>query len=143
MNSVTRLKAIIYALALVVLGGVIGYVWKSATPSTPQSLRVGRVEEIEVMMRERLYGKLGLTPVQQQKIEPLIKKAAEEMEASHLNCLKQINQTVNNLHAAIKAELTPEQQAKLAELDTERTARMLQKYNYRLEANAGQPPASH
>ncbi len=60
----------------------------------------------------------------------MVKKAAEEMEASHLDCLKRVNQAVDKLHGEIKPELAKEQQDKLVELDAERALRMKEKYNY-------------
>jgi Na+/phosphate symporter len=139
VNSTNRVKAIFYAVALLVFGGIIGAMIKSATSTTPQVLRVGRVDEIEAVILQRLDAKLALTPEQKQRIQPLIKKAAEEMEASHLDCLKRVNKAVDTLHEEIKPELIPEQAQKLGELESERAARMREKYNYPQSAsNAGQ-----
>jgi Na+/phosphate symporter len=139
VNSSNRVKAISYALALLIFGGIIGAMMKSAMPATPQTLRVGRADEIEAVILERLDSKLALTPEQKQRMKPLIKKAAEEMEASHLDCLKRVNKAVDTLHDEIKPELLPEQVQKLGELEADRAARMKEKYNYPQSAsNAGQ-----
>jgi hypothetical protein len=139
VNSSNRVKAIFYALALLIFGGVIGAVVRGSMPATPQALRLGRVDEIEAVILERLDSKLALTPEQKQRLQPLIKKAAEEMEASHLDCLKRVNKAVDTLHGEIKPELIPEQVEKLGELEADRATRMKEKYNYPQSAsNAGQ-----
>lgn len=130
MNSPNRSKAIFYAIALLVLGGIIGAMMRGAMPAAQQTLRVGRVDEIATAMRTRLYEKLALTEDQKQRIEPKIKAAAEEMEAAHLEALVEVNRVVDKLHAAIKPELIPEQLEKLRELEAERAERMKQKYNF-------------
>jgi hypothetical protein len=137
VNNPNRAKAIAYALALLVFGGIIGFMIKAAVSPTPQTLTVGRVDQIADVIRQHLDEKLDLTLAQKQRIEPMIRKAAEEMEASHLECLNHINQTIDNLHARIKPELAREQQDKLPELDNERAARMLQKYHFQTATNAG------
>jgi hypothetical protein len=120
----------------VVFGGIIGFMIKAALSPAPQSLRVGRADQIADVILQHLDEKLDLTREQKQRIEPMIKKAAQEMEASHLECLKRINKAIDDLHAQIKPELVKEQQEKLPELDSERTARMLQKYNFQAATNA-------
>ena len=136
MNNTNRTKAIVYAVALLVFGGIIGFMVKSAVSPTPQSLRVGRADEIANVILQHLDEKLELTREQKQRIEPMIKKAAEEMEASHLDCLKRVNKAIDDLHAQIKPELVKEQQEKLPELDAERAIRMSQKYNFQSATNA-------
>ena len=136
MNNPNRAKAIAYAVALLVFGGIIGFMIKASVSPTPQSLTVGRVDQIADVILQHLDEKLDLTSAQKQRIEPLIKKAAEEMEASHLDCLKRINQTIDDLHAQIKPELDKEQLEKLPELDAERTNRMWQKYHFQAATNA-------
>jgi hypothetical protein len=130
VNKSSRFKAIFYALALLVFGGIIGAMIESAL-SSGQSLRLGREDEIVKTIHDRLDAKLHLTSEQDARIEPVIKKAAEEMEASHFDSLKRVNRALDNLHEQIKPELTKEQQAKMIELEQERAARMWQKYRYR------------
>lgn len=138
MKNANRFKAIAYAVALLVFGGVIGAMIKSATSVAPQPLRLGRVDEIVTVIRDRLNAKLDLTAEQKARIEPMIKKAAEEMEASHLACLERVNKAADDLHARIKPELIPDQQAKLLELESERRQRMWDKYRFQTVTNASQ-----
>jgi hypothetical protein len=131
VNNPNRFKAIFYALALLVFGGVIGAVIKAATSPTPQSLRLGRVDEIVKVIVDRMDAKLELTPEQKQRIAPLVRKTAEEMEASHFDCLKRVNLALDKLHEEIRPELIPEQQEKMRELEAERSDRMWEKYRYK------------
>ena len=130
MNNPNRYRAIFYAAALVLFGAIIGAMVMSRISGNPQTLRLGRVDEIATLIRQRLEGKLDLTPEQKVRIEPMIRKAAEEMEASHRDCLVRVNRAADNLHKEIKPELIPEQQQKLLELESERAGRMLDKYSY-------------
>lgn len=134
MTGPSRGKAIAYTLALFLAGGICGAVVMAHVTSTPQSLKVGRTAEIAVKIQEKLNTSLALTPEQLQKFQPLIDKAAAELEASHKDCLDRISLALTGLHNQIAAGLTPEQQQKLANLETQRRATMLQKYNYQLGA---------
>jgi hypothetical protein len=130
VNKSNRYKAILYALALLVFGGIIGAVVRSATSATPQSLRLGREDEIVNVIFNHLDSKLALTAQQKERIEPLVKKTAAELEASHFDCLKRVNLALDKLHEQIGPELLPEQREKLQELEAERTDRMWEKYRY-------------
>ena len=70
MNKSNRFKAIFYALALLVFGGIIGAMIKAAMTPAPQSLRLGRIDEIEKVIFDRMDAKLALTPEQKQRIAP-------------------------------------------------------------------------
>jgi Spy/CpxP family protein refolding chaperone len=93
-------------------------------------LKVGRSGEIATLIRQKLIINLELTPEQRDKFEPLIKKTADEMEASHLDCLKRISDAVDKMHAQILPDLTPEQREKLKQVEADRHVMMRQKYNY-------------
>jgi hypothetical protein len=127
-----RWRAIVYAAALVLFGGIIGAMLMSRVDAKAQTLRLGRSAEIADRIRERLNEKLELTPEQKMRMEPMIKTTAEELEAAHTECLKQVSKSLESLHARIRPELIPEQQQKLVELESERGERMLEKYNFRL-----------
>lgn len=138
MNRASRLQAIVYAVALLVLGGVIGAMIKSSMSPAPQSLMVGRADQIAVSISQHLDDKLTLTSEQKQRLQPMIRKAAEEMESAHLDCLKRVNKAADDLHAQIKPELAKEQVEKLPELEAERAKRMYEKYHYQTVTNASQ-----
>jgi hypothetical protein len=137
VNNTNRFKAIAYAIALFFLGGVIGAEIMYRVMPNPQSLRVGRTDEIEARIMERLNAKLDLTPEQKTRLKPMIKKAAAEMEAAHLDCLKRVGKTAVDLDEQIKPELVKEQVEKLAELEADRARRMKEKYNFETASNTG------
>ena len=139
MNGLLRWRMIGYLAALFVAGVITGAAVMTRTTAGTQTLKIGRTEEIQTLMTERLEV-LHLTPEQKQKFAPLIRKASEELEASHLQCLQQCAAAVENLHTAILPDLTSEQSDKMKELEAERHSIMRQKYNFPPEtASAGKP----
>jgi hypothetical protein len=132
MTGPSRGKAVAYAAALFLAGGICGAMIMARISTAAQSLKVGRTDEIAVKIQEKLKTGLGLTPEQLAKFEPLIVKAAGELESSHSNCLDRISMALDTLHNQITPELTPEQKQKLESLEKERAAQMLLKYNYQL-----------
>ena len=137
MTEAMRWRMIGYMAALFVAGAVTGAaVMGRMVPQ--QTLKVGRTGEIEAIMKQKL-APLDLTPAQQATFEPLFKKASEDLEASHLACLERSTAVVDALHAQLKLSLTPEQNAKLEEMDTQRRAKMKEKYNYPLATSEAKP----
>ncbi|HWF19235.1 MAG TPA: hypothetical protein VG754_08205 [Verrucomicrobiae bacterium] len=139
MTEPMRWRMFAYMAALFIAGVISGAAVMSRNP-IPQTLKVGRLEEIASMIRQKLIINLELTPEQRDKFEPLIKKTAEEMEASHVDCLKRIDDAVNKMHAQILPDLTPEQREKMKQVEVERRELMRKKYNYPPDtAKAGNP----
>jgi hypothetical protein len=67
-------------------------------------------------------------------------KTSVELEAVHKDCLDRISAALDELHAQIRPDLTPDQQLLLTGLETERRELMSQKYNY---CAAGTNSAAH
>ena len=132
MTGPARGKAVAYAAALFLAGGICGAMVMARISTAGQSLKLGRTNEIAAKIRMKLATGLGLTPEQLEKFQPLIVKAAGELESSHLGCLDRISLALDNLHNQIAPELTPEQKQKMESLEKERAAQMLQKYNYQM-----------
>jgi Spy/CpxP family protein refolding chaperone len=120
----------VYMALLFIAGIITGAAVMSRTAANSQSLKVGRSEEIATMIRQRLETGLELTPDQRQKFQPLIQKTADELEASHLDCLKRIVVAVDKMHEQMLPDLTPDQREKFKQLETERRAKLREKYNY-------------
>jgi Spy/CpxP family protein refolding chaperone len=135
MNRPARLKVVAYVVALFLAGAIFGAMVMSKISAGSQTLTVNRSPEIAAKMQKKLSDRLALTGEQLQKIQPLIEKTAEELEASHRDCLKRISQAIDDLHSQLGPHLTPEQQPKLAALAAEKKELMWQKYHYRPEAN--------
>jgi uncharacterized membrane protein len=135
MTGPSRGKAIAYALALFLAGGICGAMVMARISTAAQSLKLGRTDEIAVKIREKLTTGLGLTPAQQDEFKPLINQAAGELEASHRDCLDRITTALILLHTKIAPKLNPDQKAKLAALENQRAGEMQQKYNYQLSGS--------
>jgi len=129
MTKPARWKVIAYAAALFIAGAISGAV-ASYHKAETQPLKVNRKSEIAEHIRHRLTTTLNLTPEQVKEIEPAIEKAAEELEASHRDCLNRISAALDNMHVAIGPTLTPDQKPKLKQFEAERHELMLKKYNY-------------
>jgi len=133
MNMPARGKIIAYMVALFVAGGICGAMVVARMAANPQTLIVNRSPEIAVKIQKKLTARLALTPEQLAKIQPLIEKTSEELEASHRDCLKRISLAIDNLHVQLCPLLTPEQKPMLAALDEERREAMWEKFHYRAD----------
>ncbi len=129
MTGQARWKVIAYAAALFVAGAFSGAMVTYHKAET-QPLKVDRKGEIADHIRQRLMTNLVLTPEQAKKIEPVIEQTAEELEASHRDCLNRISTALDKMHSEIRPELSADQKEKLKQLEAERRELMLKKYNY-------------
>jgi Spy/CpxP family protein refolding chaperone len=139
MTGPMRWRMIGYMAALFIAGAITGAAVMARTAAGSQTLKVGRTDEIESRIKQRLQA-LDLTPQQWQKFDPLIKQTSQKLEASHLQCLQQCSAAVENMYAEIMPALTPEQQEKEKQLGAERRNSMREKYNFTPEAaQTGKP----
>jgi hypothetical protein len=124
-------KVLLYTVALFIAGAVCGAMFMSRRlPVVDQPLKLGRTAVIANNIRTKLNTRLQLTPAQQEKFEPLFVKTSVELESIHKDCLDRISAALNQLHAEMRPELTPEQILLLTALESERSELLLQKYNY-------------
>jgi hypothetical protein len=134
MTGQTRGRVIAYMVALFVAGGVTAAaVMSHMSPAQPQTLKLGRADEIANLIGDKLNDRLNLTAEQREKFKPLIKHTGEELEASHSQCLKRISAAIDTLHSEIAPDLTADQKEKLKQFEAERVDNMLKKYNYVLD----------
>ena len=63
-------------------------------------------------MMDRFTKQLDLTPVQQEKIRPILLQAQQETQRLRKDNMKAIMEVMDRTHAAVAAELTPEQRVK-------------------------------
>ncbi len=133
MSNPAQVKAIVYAAALFVVGGVCGVMLAPRLfppPPPDQPLKVGRTNEIAQRIQTKLEPRLNLTPDQMAKAGPLISATSLKLEEAHLHCLDQIEQAIHDLHQSLRPMLTEQQSSILKDLDQERAVSMKQKYNY-------------
>jgi hypothetical protein len=115
MNPLAKWKVVTYMVALFAAGAVTGSV---------VSYRVGRramnrPHAPADYLRAR-YDKLGLSPEQAKKIEPMIEAAGAQLRKEQADYIKRIHQIKDEFNGKIASELTPEQNQKLDEMDRQR-----------------------
>jgi len=119
MKSTSTTRLLLYILALFVAGGATGAmiaakITKDRMFRTPSGL------ELASKMRDKLACRLQLTPEQLEKVDPIIRDAAAQMQALHRDWMKRIGQITKERNARMAPVLTPEQQIKLEEMENER-----------------------
>lgn len=137
MSPLTRNKIILYLAVIFVAGGVTGAVisWGEARQKMfgPPSPR-----EICAHFRDRLKSELDLTPEQVRQLPPLLEKRAKQMEEAHRQAVRQIEELVraSNVEIADALKLSPEQRAKLEEMEKKRR----EYFGKRLKPRDNAPP---
>ena len=129
MNLLTKGKIISYLAAIFVAGGISGGViaWKEAKQ---EMFKPPSSKKMCAFFRERLQAELKLSPSQMQRLEPLLEKRVQEMEAIHSRTVRQIDELFreSNEQIARALELTPEQRLKLDEMEKKRAEFMRKKF---------------
>jgi Spy/CpxP family protein refolding chaperone len=127
MTAPGKWKLSLYVLAIFLAGGGSGALltWevcqrRVAAPPTPA--------QIGARLRVRFQSRLGLTPDQAQKIEPMIEQAMRRVEVIRNETASHVFANVSNLHEQVLTVLTPEQKAKFEELERERRDYLRQKF---------------
>jgi hypothetical protein len=127
MNTLGRWKLGLYVIAIFLAGGGSGafITWqicqnRVVTPSSP--------EEIGARLRARFQSRLGLTPEQVQKINPLIDQAMRQVDVIRHDTANHVFANVSNLHEQVLLVLTPEQKVKFEQLERERREHLRQKF---------------
>ena len=127
MTSLSKRKLGVYVLALFLAGGGSGALvaWKvcrrmPVAPVPPA--------EIGARLRARFQSRLGLTPDQAQKIDPMIDQAMRRVEAIRNYTASLVFTNVATLHEQVLTVLTPEQKVKFEELERERRDYLRQKF---------------
>jgi Spy/CpxP family protein refolding chaperone len=119
MSPFSQWKTIAYAAAIFVAGGISGgalgvYVTKSHLQAPP------REQELALRMKTRLQNKLGLTPDQAAKIDPIVDNAAKDLRDLRARTFQGVNKIFEDTYSQISTILTPEQRAKLEQMQKER-----------------------
>jgi hypothetical protein len=127
MNALGKRKLSAYVLAIFLAGGGTGSLltWevcqrRVGTPPSPT--------EIGARLRARFQSRLGLTPEQVRKVEPMIEQAMRRVEAIRNETASNVFANVSNLHEQVVTVLTPEQKTKFEELERERRDYLRQKF---------------
>lgn len=129
MNLLTKGKIILYLTAIFVAGGISGGViaWKEAKQDM---FKPPSSKKMCAFFRERLQAELNLTPDQVRRLEPLLEKRVQEIEAVHSRTIEQIDELfrASNEEIVLALGLTPEQRLKLDEMEKKRAEFMRKKF---------------
>jgi Spy/CpxP family protein refolding chaperone len=120
MNTLSTGRIVAYFFAVFLAGGVTGnFIGMRIAKQT--ALKPPQMEDMSTRMCRRLQTRLGLTADQMENIKPIIDKSSQKIGAVHRDCMHRIADMVKQSYAEISAQLTPEQQQRLQELEQERS----------------------
>lgn len=122
MNS--KQKIAFYVALIFLAGGVAGgsIAWTASTKQQgpPPRREFPDAKRMCDFMKKRLQERVGLTAAQVEKIEPLLEESARDLRAIHDRTLQEVEEVIRRTHTQIAATLTPEQNARLEEVERER-----------------------
>jgi Spy/CpxP family protein refolding chaperone len=119
MNQLVTRKVVAYLAVIFVAGGATGAVI-TLKNSQHKETQPGTVDKACSRFQDRLVSRVGLTPEQVKKLQPVFDKTTQELRAIHSNALRNTDEVIRKAHEQIARELTPEQNAKLQAFDKER-----------------------
>jgi Spy/CpxP family protein refolding chaperone len=122
MNSLTTSKVLAYLAIIFVAGGATGAVIALGN-SRDRQAQPASIEKTCSRFQCRLISKVHLTPEQVTKLQPVFDRTAHELCAVRTRALKDTEDIIRKAHEEIAKELTPEQRARLEDLDRERLQR--------------------
>ena len=118
MNRALKWKLIVGFILVFLAGGATG-VFLGASQTFPFLLGPHRPGFSAERMRNRLRWQLHLTDEQVAKISPVIDKTATQLEKIRTETGRRVRETFAETHREIAADLTPEQRAKLQEMEAQ------------------------
>ncbi len=116
MNRALKWKLIAGFLLVFIAGGMTGAFFGA---SHARHLFFGPPSRIlGERMLNRLRWQLHLTDEQVAKISPIVDKAAAQLQEIRKSTGRRVHETIAESHREMAADLTPEQRAKLQEIET-------------------------
>ena len=123
MNPRSRWLTIAALVVIFLAGTVTGWLFGLAL-SHRRPPRPPRRDDMAAHMRERMARDLSLTAQQAEKIDPLITQSAGELDRIRKETDGRVMRIIDDLHAKVAAELTPDQVAKLKAVSERRRTMM-------------------
>lgn len=120
MNSLTSTKVIGYLAIIFVAGAATGAVIVFNNSRAQAIQAPPSMEKTCSRLQDRLVNKVGLTPAQVTKLQPVFDQAARELRTIHTKAIRDTDAVICKVHHQIAAELSPEQKVKLDALDIKR-----------------------
>jgi len=140
MNRGTKWRLIVGFLLVFVAGGMTGaFVLASQTRSLLFGSYQGNIAD---RMRDRMRVQLRLTDDQVAKISPIIDKTAKQLETIRTETGRRVHETFVEAHREMAAELTPEQRAKLQEIEARHRRGQHRMHGSRESPAPGQSPTA-
>jgi Spy/CpxP family protein refolding chaperone len=122
MTKACSWKVVLYATLIFVAGLFIGML---AGPYVQRTfLRPPTPTEMSRHILARLQSRLSLTPEQTAQIKPLMEQTASDIEAIRVATTKQVSDRIAETNSKIATFITPEQKAKLDQMEAERREHM-------------------
>jgi hypothetical protein len=119
MNYLTTSKILAYLAVIFIAGGATGAVITLKNARDRQA-QPPSVEKACTRFQDQLIAKLGLTPAQVRKLQPVFDQTAHDLRVIHAKALRNGDEVIRKAHQQIARELTPEQKRKLDAFDQER-----------------------
>ncbi len=127
MSSLGKRKLVLYVSVIFLAGAGSGAL---VTWRVCRSLPAPRLTPAEIgeRLRARFQSRLGLTPDQMAKIDPMIDQAMRRVEVIREETASNVFANVATLHEQVVTVLTPEQKARFEELERERRNYLREKF---------------
>jgi len=119
MNYLTTSKVLAYLALIFIAGGATGAVitFKNARS---QQTQPASMEKACTKFQDRLVSRLGLTPDQVARLQPVFDQTSHDLRAIHSRALRNTDEVIRRAHEQIDRELTAEQKARLEVMEKER-----------------------
>ena len=138
MNASLKGKLVVGFLLVFVAGAMTG---SFVGASHARHLFLGRPHQriLAERMRSQLRSQLNLTSEQMDRASAIFDKTAGQLEAIRTETARRVNEAIAEVHRQLASDLTPEQRAKLKEIDR-RQKNMSEREGFRRNPGGPHPP---
>ena len=138
MNASLKGKLVVGFLLVFVAGAMTGS-FVGASHARHLFLGQPRQRILAERMRSQLRSQLNLTSGQMDRASGIFDKTAGQLEAIRTDTARRVHETVAEVHRQLASDLTPEQRAKLKEIDR-RQKHMSERDGFRRNPGGPHPP---
>ena len=138
MNASLKGKLVVGFLLVFVAGAMTGS-FVGASHARHLFLGQPRQRILAERMRNQLRSQLNLTSEQMDRASAIFDKTAGQLEAIRTDTARRVQETIAEVHRQLASDLTPEQRAKLKEIDR-RQKHMSEREGSRRNPGGPHPP---
>jgi hypothetical protein len=138
MNASLKGKLVVGFLLVFVAGAMTGS-FVGASHARHLFLGQPRQRILAERMRNQLHSQLNLTSEQMDRASAIFDKTAGRLEAIRTDTARRVQETIAEVHRQLASDLTPEQRAKLKEIDR-RQKHMSEREGFRRNPGGPDPP---